>query len=205
MGFKGGRSGSAWARVLHKKAQKIKTSTDLIVRTGERQIRDEFRKRDLPAKQVNKQDHPGGKAFRQNKPGNASVRTTTGNGFASFKLLVRSFWTAARTEAIKGILTYFGLVPMLFRSSLLIVRKKPRGVRARSAAGPAVRVQFRKVPRLAAWASREDKGSQYLRHIIFAKGKVLNSLVMEPTLKRSSERIVTLWKQAVVQNLRGSP
>ena len=180
MGFKGGRSGRRFAAGLKRRADRIKTETDLVARTAEREIKAEFVKRDRPVKRVNKQDSPSGRVLTPSRGPNTKTQIVSGNGFTAIKLEARAFYTGARSMAVKAILTTLGLIPILFRKSLIVRRRLKAGTQ-----GPIQqqRLSFAGHPLLARWAARADKGSQYLAHVLRLRGEALNRIVMQSTIK----------------------
>ena len=200
--WKRGKAPKDWAKRLQAKARKIEAASNTVAGRAARELNEQFGRRARVAKRVNKQDTPRGRELTTSRAKPVKVESVTRQGEAIAKFRVNAHWTGARTEALRAILGTLGLIPNLFRRSLLIARSKPRGTRARNSSGPFTRIFFSRVPQLARWATRADKGSQYLAHVFFAKGEVLRRMVVAAGLKKSRDRLLELWKRGVRSGFR---
>lgn len=172
----------------------VKDSSGTIARTMQR----ELSKRVRMARTVSRQDHPSGK--RQNlpriQPFRVELKSTERQ--AVVRLSVRAHYVAARTKGVKGALGYLGrLVSETRRKGLWIVPGKRSGTRARDAAGPAKFFAFRSNPRLRRWADDPKKGQQTRRHVIWLDAKMLDALLLGPTLRKNSKKIRAAWRKLV--------
>lgn len=200
--WKRGKAPKDWAKRLQAKAKKIESASNTVAGRAARELSEQFGRRARVVKRVNKQDTPRGRELAPSRAKPVKVEFATRPGEASAKFRVNAHWTGARSAAIRAILGTLGLIPSLFRKSLLVVKSKPRGTRARDTNGPFVRLFFSRVPQLARWATRADKGSQYLAHVFFAKGEVLRRMVVAAGLKKSRDRLIELWKRGVRSGFR---
>lgn len=182
---------------LKNTAQAIKRENSATAAKALTELETQVKKRAKVARRVNQQDNPRG-AFTQSTAPPISGRAGQTGDTAFAKVAIRPFWTSARSTAIKAILTTLGLIPSLFRRSLLVVR----GGRRRYPGRAAVRMSLRGTPGLARWAARADKGSQYLAHVMRLKGEALRRLVAVPSVKAAAPKVLSDWRQAMSRALR---
>lgn len=157
-------------------------------------------KRVKMAKTVSRQDHPSGN--RQTVPAVNPYRVElqTSEKQATVKIDLRGHWVAARTRGVLGALRYLGLlVAATFRTGLWLSPGKKRSQRSRNATGPFRFYAFASNPRLRKWASRPEKGLQSRRHALLLNAKILQALLMGPTLRKNAKKIRAAWRKLVKQ------
>jgi hypothetical protein len=48
---------------------------------------------------------------------------------------------------------------------------------------------------LEIWAGRQDKGQQELRHVIIADRRLLEAMVLSPTLRKGKDKAIKAWRE----------
>ncbi|MCW5867470.1 MAG: hypothetical protein KIS61_09425 [Candidatus Eremiobacteraeota bacterium] len=183
---------------LKNTAQAIKRENTATASKALTELEAQVQKRAKASRRVNKQDNPRGTVFNQATAPPISGRTGREGDTVFARVTIRPFWTGARSQALKAILTTLGLIPTLFRRSLLVIRGGRRG---RAAGRAPQRIHFRRSPQLARWAARADKGSQYLAHVTRLKGEALRRLVAVGAVKAAVPKVLRDWRQAMSRAL----
>lgn len=185
----------ALVRRLERAEKKLLSGVKDASGTLARTIHRDLTKRVRPAKTVSRQDSPTG--ARQNLPAVQPFRVglQTSDKRATIKLDVRGHYVAARTKGVLGALRYLGLlVAATFRKGLWV---KKAGPRTRSDSGPTRFFAFSANPRLRRWATDPQKGQQVRRHALLLTSKMLEALLLGPTLRKNSKKVRTAWRKLV--------
>lgn len=196
-----------WKRSPKLTTQKLQRIRRQVVRettgtTGQlaRYFDNQTRKRVAPAKNVSKQDDPSGKGYRQgaSRAGLTDVNWRAGADGIVIVVGVRGHYTGARSKAIRGVLRYLGRERELKRSSLLVVpgSNKKRARDRLAAGGRAHRVTFAQSSRLEIWAGRQSKGLQEDRHVVVVDRRILEALVLGPTVRKGKDKAIRDWRNA---------
>jgi hypothetical protein len=182
---------------LKRRARAVEVAASSTAGKAQAELKGQFDRTIWPAKKINKQDAPGGREFFGSRARPIRLQASEKPGQAVVRFSVKAYWTAARTAAIKAVLTSLGLIPSLFRKALIVGRR----VGNRSV-GPYRKVILRSNPRLAGWASRADRGTQYLAHVIRRKGQALRRISVDSALRRAEPKIMDLWRSATRNGLK---
>lgn len=191
-------------RRLQRAEKKLLSASKDAAGTLARTFQRDLDKRVKAARTVSGQDSPDG--HRHNLPNIKPFRVElrTGDREAVVKLDLRGHHVAARTRGVQGALRYLGLlVAATWRRGLWLNPRKKRGVRARNDSGPTRFFAFSSNPRLRRWAADPAKGMQSRRHVLLLTAKMLQALLMGPTLRKNekkvraaSRRLTKAWSQA---------
>lgn len=154
-----------------------------------------LRRRVYPSKQISKQDDPSRRGRKLGRRTPIEIKLETPPGESRARVAIVPYYTGARTAGIRGAYGRTGRSKDLLRAGLVV--KGGRRL-AGGAAGPreATRyLRFDQSPGLDAWAHREDKGKQYLRHVVRVETQdVMQALLMGPALRESEQPILAIWR-----------
>jgi len=184
---------------------------DAMARQADRMIWDEVeagaklveisaRRRAIVARNTNVQDDTTRRDLMRRTP----VRVKKVKSAQTCLVVVTSFWTNARSKAIRGLYAKYGLTEKLSRRNLWVqkVRRRTKTGR-RSHAGHQTRSGLTKMPlqgRLLAWARGEVRGNvgdQHLASVVRTPVEVRLDLVLGPAARQHSDTIRDRIQSAV--------
>jgi hypothetical protein len=211
-GWKNRKDPMTWAKVLERRRKRLAARIGAAVEDVTNEISDAAKLLAIPASKISRQDNPGGrpprKLFRR-----TPVRSKTNRKAFSGIVAVTSFWTFARTKAIKDIYARYGLSKELERRWLYVKQRvlatnftgvPIRGRKATKAdyvfTGAYEKKFFNRDPRLRQWAMNVG---QNRRHVTYLRNpKARRDLVLQAGINDAKPYIEKYFKEAVKAGLK---